>query len=139
MIQIIAGEKGKGKTKIVIDKANKEVDSAKGNVVYLDKTDKHRFALSNKIRLINVKEHFIESYDEFIGFISGIIASDHDLQSIYFDSFLQIAYVDDDNLESILNRFEKISNHNNVNFIISVSRNLDQLPENSRKYVDVAL
>lgn len=139
MIQIIAGEKGKGKTKIVLDKANKEVESAKGNVVYLDKTNKHRYALSNKIRLINVKEYFVESYDEFIGFISGIIASDHDLQSIYFDSFLQIAYTDDDSLESIINRFEKISDHNNVNFIISISRNSDQLPENIRKYVDVAL
>ena len=139
MIQIIAGEKGKGKTKIVLDKANKEVESAKGNVVYLDKTNKHRYALSNKVRLINVKEYFVESYDEFIGFISGIIASDHDLQSIYFDSFLQIAYTDDDSLESIINRFEKISDHNNVNFIISISRNSDQLPENIRKYVDVAL
>ncbi len=139
MIQIIAGEKGKGKTKIILDKANTEVASAKGNVVYLDKTNKHRYGLSNKIRLINVKEHFIENQSEFIGFITGIISSDHDLQSIYFDSFLEIAYSDDDNLETIINRLEKISDYSNVGFNISISRNSDQLPEKLRKYVAVSL
>ena len=139
MIQIIAGNKGKGKTKIILDKANTEVRSAKGSVVYLDKTSKHAHELNNKIRLVNVKEHFIDNYNEFIGFVSGIISSNHDIQSIYFDSFLNIAYADDNNLETIINKLEKISDHNKVDFILSVSRNLDELPEKLKKYVVVSL
>ena len=37
MVEIIAGEKGKGKTKYLLDKVNESVKSASGNIVYLDK------------------------------------------------------------------------------------------------------
>ena len=40
MIQIIAGGKGKGKTKILLDKVNTEVTQSKGTMVYLDKNTK---------------------------------------------------------------------------------------------------
>ena len=43
MIQIIAGEKGKGKTKILLDKVNADVLEAKGSIVYLDKSTKHMY------------------------------------------------------------------------------------------------
>ena len=36
MIEIIAGEKGKGKTKHLLDKVNRTVKTAKGSIVYLD-------------------------------------------------------------------------------------------------------
>ena len=36
MIQIIAGKKGKGKTKHLLDKVNAEVKEVHGNIVYLD-------------------------------------------------------------------------------------------------------
>lgn len=139
MIQIISGEKGKGKTKILIDKVNTEVTSAKGSIVYLDKSNKHMYELSNKIRLINVRDHFIENQSEFVGFISGIISCDHDLQSIYLDSFLKIAYVDNTNIEAVFDKLEKISEQTNVDLVISVSMNSDQLPESVNKYVTVAL
>ena len=54
MIEIISGEKGKGKTKELLTKVNAAVASASGSIVYLDKSQKHMYELSNKIRLINV-------------------------------------------------------------------------------------
>ena len=36
MVQIIAGEKGKGKTKHLLAKVNQDVESLNGNSVYLD-------------------------------------------------------------------------------------------------------
>jgi hypothetical protein len=139
MIQIISGEKGKGKTKILIDKANTEVRAAKGSIVYLDKSNKHMYELSNKIRLENVLDYFIENQSEFIGFICGIISCDHDLQAIYLDSFLKIAYVNNDNLESIFSKLEKISEKFHVDLVLSISINLDQLPESLKKNVIVSL
>ena len=41
MVQLIVGEKGKGKTKELLDKVNKEVKEANGTFDYLDKSRKH--------------------------------------------------------------------------------------------------
>ena len=76
MIQIISGVKGKGKTKFLIQKANEAVKAANGSVVYLDKNNKHMYELSNRIRLINVGDFPIDTYDAFIGFICGLISQD---------------------------------------------------------------
>ena len=57
MVEIIAGEKGKGKTKYLLDKVNTSIESATGNIVYLDKSQKHMHELSNKVRLINVADY----------------------------------------------------------------------------------
>ena len=139
MIQIISGEKGKGKTKILIEKANTEVRAAKGSIVYLDKSNKHMYELSNKIRLENVKDYYIENESEFIGFICGIISGDHDLQTVYLDSFLKIAYVSEENFETVYAKHEKISEQFHVDFVLSISMNEDQLPEYMKKNVSVSL
>ena len=139
MIQIIAGTKGKGKTKVLLEKVNNEVKTAKGSIVYLDKNNKHMYELSNKIRLINVKDYLIENHNEFIGFLSGIISCDHDLQSIYLDSFLTIGFVNDDNIHQVFEKLNLISNQFNVNLCISISMNYDQIPENMKQNVIVAL
>ena len=73
MIQIIAGKKGKGKTKQLLDKVNSEIKSAHGNIVYLDKSSKHMYELNNKVRLIDTSEFELSNSDAFIGFICGII------------------------------------------------------------------
>lgn len=139
MIQIISGEKGKGKTKILIDKVNQEVKSAKGNIVYLDKSNKHMYELSNKIRLINVTDYQIDNHNQFLGFLCGIISGDHDLESIYLDSFLTIAHVNKDNIDDVFKKLERISNQFNVNICVSISMNYDQIPDFMKENVIVAL
>lgn len=139
MIQIIAGEKGKGKTKILIEKANSAVRDAKGSIVYLDKSNKHMYELNNKIRLINVKDYCIENYSEFIGFICGLLSQDHDLEAIFVDSFLKIAYTEGPNISLILEKLENISNKFNIDFIISISLNESDLPEAVKNKIVVSL
>ena len=73
MIEIIAGEKGKGKTKVLLDKVNEAVKTVGGSIVYLDKSQKHMYELDNKVRLVNVADFPISNCDEFLGFICGII------------------------------------------------------------------
>ena len=65
MVQIIAGRKGKGKTKYLLDMANTAVKEAKGSIVYLDKSSKHMYELNNKIRLINVAEFSVSTAEGF--------------------------------------------------------------------------
>ncbi len=141
MIQIIAGAKGKGKTKVLLDKVATEVKETNGSVVYLDKNTKHMYELSNKVRLINVTDCLVENSSEFIGFICGIISQDHDLEKVYLDSFLRIACLEEDseNIELILDKLKKISETFNVDFVISISLNKQQIPETYQNDIIVAL
>ncbi|MFW5650179.1 MAG: twitching motility protein PilT [Acetivibrio ethanolgignens] len=139
MIQIIAGEKGKGKTKILLEKVNTDIKTANGNVVYLDKSTKHMYELNNKVRLINVKDFLVSNYNEFLGFICGIISQDHDLEKVYLDSFLKVACVEEAGLEEVLTKLTKISEAFHIDFVLSVSLNKEQIPESVQKDIIVAL
>lgn len=139
MVEIIAGEKGKGKTKQLLDKVNASVEVATGNIVYLDKSQKHMHELSNKVRLINVKDYPISNCDEFLGFICGIVSQDYDLQEMYLDSFLTIANVSDDQIVHTIEKLDIISEKFNVKFVLSVSKNEADLPECAKARLIVSL
>ena len=139
MVQLIIGKKGKGKTKHLLDKVNTEVQNVSGNIVYLDKSTKHMYELNNKIRLIDVSDYMITSADAFVGFICGIISQDHDLQQMYFDSFLKIACKEDGDIVSIIEKLEAISTKFGVNFILSVSLDEDELSASLKDKVIVSL
>lgn len=139
MVQLIVGKKGKGKTKHLLDKVNTEVQNVSGNIVYLDKSTKHMYELNNKIRLIDVSSYLISNSDEFIGFISGIISQDHDLEQMYFDSFLKIACLEKDHLSEIIQKLEKISNTFKIDFVISVSVDEEDLSETDKDKIIVSL
>lgn len=139
MVQLIVGNKGKGKTKHLLDKVNSEVKGITGNIVYLDKSTKHMYELNNKVRLIDVSQFMIENYSEFIGFVSGIISQDHDLQQMYFDSFLKISCLEDKDITDVISKLEKISDSTGVDFILSVSRDESELPEAIKKDILISL
>ena len=139
MIQIISGEKGKGKTKVLLDKVNAEIKEINGSAVYLDKSTKHMYELNNKVRLINVKDYLVDSKDAFLGFICGIASQDHDLEKVYLDSFLKIACLEDGDVKVVLDKLAKISEIFKVDFVISVSLNNASLPVEYQDSVIVAL
>lgn len=139
MVQIIAGEKGKGKTKIIINKVNEEVKTSKGSVVFLDKNNKHMYDLNNKIRLINAQDYKIKSLHEFNGFLCGIISQDHDLEKVYIDSFFIVACITADDLELELEILQKLSELYQVDFVISISLNSHQIKEEFKENIIAAL
>lgn len=139
MVQLIVGKKGKGKTKQLLDKVNNEILNVSGNIVYLDKSTKHMYELNNKVRLIDVSSYMVSDSDEFVGFVCGIISQDHDLEQMYFDSFLKIACIEGDNVEPILNKLEKISEAFGVDFILSISLDKEELPASAADKIIVSL
>ena len=138
MIDIIAGAKGKGKTKILIQQVNDDIKLTKGTIVYLDKNNKHMSELSNQIRLIVVPEFNVTDTDMFLGFIAGIISQDHDLDKIYLDSFLTTACIKD-NLDYAVEKLDALSEKFGVSFVISASVDKENMPESVQKYVSHAL
>ena len=139
MVQLIVGNKGKGKTKHLLEKVNTQVLDATGNIVYLDKNTKHMFELNNKVRLINVSDYMIASCDEFVGFLSGIISQDHDLQMMFLDNFLSIAYLDGKDITPVVDKLEKFGETFGVDFVLSVGVNEEELPEALKEKVIVSL
>jgi hypothetical protein len=98
------------------------------------------YELNNKVRLINVMDYPVTNCDEFLGFICGIVSQDHDLEEMYLDSFLTISSIETE--EEILKAIEKldvISEKYKVRFILSVSKNKEDLPECAKAKVVLAL
>ena len=140
MIQLIVGAKGKGKTKHLLEKVNNAVKTVDGNIVYLDKNSKHMYELKNRIRLINTSEFPFTSTDEFIGFLCGIVSQDHDLQEVYLDSFMDVAFIKDrSKVGEVLEKLDSISSRFSVDLIISVSLEMEEVPEKFKPQVIVAL
>ncbi len=139
MVQLIVGSKGKGKTKILLEKAAEAIKNANGNVVYVDKSSQHMYELSNKIRLINISGFPVNSEDSYIGFISGIISQDHDLEYMILDGFLSVANLMGADISSAISKIAVLSENYGVNFVISISMDSDKLPESCKQYVAVAL
>ena len=140
MVSLIVGAKGKGKTKHLLSKASELQKELKGSMVYIDKNNKHMYDLDSKVRLIDMSEFSMQSTDEFLGFICGVISQDSDIEEILLDSFLDKALIDDDEeIAASIDKIEKYSDKYDVNFVISISRNKDELPRKLADKVIVSL
>lgn len=139
MVQIIAGGKGKGKTRYLLERVNQAVKEVNGTIVYLDKNTKHMFEMNNKIRLIDVSQYPIRNYDGFWGFVCGIISQDHDLEQMYLDSFLTLAHLDKNTVGRAIDELAAIGTKYDVTFILSICEDEKDLPDNVREKVIVSL
>lgn len=139
MVELIVGKKGKGKTKVLLDRVNGAIKDANGSIVYLDKSTKHMYELNNKVRLIDVSGFPIKNADEFVGFICGIISQDHDLEQIYLDSFLVVAKLEEQDVTNTLEQLEAIGRKFGITFVISISLDQEEVPAGFQDKVSVAL
>ena len=76
----------------------------------------------------------------FVGFICGIISQDNDLEEMYLDSFLTIADVDtEEEITKAIEKLDVISEKYKVKFILSVSKNEEDLPECAKAKIVISL
>ena len=139
MVELIVGKKGKGKTKVLLDRVNGAVKEANGSIVYLDKSTKHMYELNNKVRLIDVSSYPLKKADEFVGFICGIISQDHDLEQIYLDSFLKVSKLEDADVTDTLDQLDKIGEKYGISIVVSISLDKEEIPEALQDKIAVAL
>lgn len=135
MVELLIGKKGTGKTKTLIEKVNNALTVAKGNVVFISNdTNRNIFDVKSKARMADTSEFEIKSYDEFLGFISGIISRDFDITNIFVDGIFKIVGSDNlDGFESFLNRLETMSQKFEITFVISVSIDAETAPDYIKK------
>lgn len=139
MLEIVAGEKGKGKTKVLINKANAAVKIANGSIVYMDKNNKHMYELSNQVRLINIPAFHIDNSIMFLGFLYGVLSQDQDLSQIFIDNFFSTSNVDETELADIVDTLLSIAEEYDVDITLSIARSAKELPKQLLPYVTVSL
>ena len=127
MVKIICGAKGKGKTKEMLTLAAQAVKDVDGSVVYIDKSDQHIYELNNQIRLIDISEYPVKSSDSFLGFVSGLLAGNHDIEMVFIDSLLKLSALTASEIATIIDKLDALSA--DVEFVVSISANKDDLPD----------
>ncbi len=135
MIQVIAGRKGSGKTKRIIDMANKASQDSKHDVVFIDDDNRYMFDLQHNVRFINASEYNLTNDQMFAGFLSGAIAQNFDVGLILIDAFKKLIHLELDESEPLFQRLKDISEKNNVDFVLSISEAPDELPAFIQQYV----
>lgn len=130
MVKVLAGLKGSGKTKKMIQMANDRVETASGSIVFINKNHRLIYDLKYQIRVVCMEDYpNITNIDEYIGFLYGIISSDHDIEVIFIDGILYHKDVRIPDLKEFFQRLKEIGKGHEVEFVVSVSAGKDDLAE----------
>ena len=135
MIKIIAGNKGSGKTKRLIDMTNDTAKTAAGNVVFLDKDNSYMYEIDRAVRFVNVNDYHVSSAEMFLGFLGGMLASNYDISVIFIDAFLKLIGIDVAEADWFFASLEEYGKKHDVTFVLSVSADPENLPDFAKGYV----
>lgn len=130
MVKLLIGKKGSGKTKSMVEMANEMVEESKGSIIFINKNQRLMCDLKHKIRVVCMEEfEHITNSDEYIGFIYGIISSDHDIEAVFIDSILKHADITEASMPEFLERLKNISLKYEMDFIVSLSTEKEELKD----------
>ena len=136
MVRLIAGDKGSGKTKKLIELINAAAVQETGNVVCIEAKNAMTFDIHYHVRLIVAGDYEIASYEAMRGFISGLYAGNYDISHIFIDNLLKIVGGKSDaDAERFLDWLEKFSNAHGVRFTVSASIDADSVTGGMQKYL----
>lgn len=127
MTKLIVGPKGSNKTTKMIDLVNTAAEISKGSVICIEKVSVSQFLVSSKVRLIDIDEYDITSYDNFYSFICGLIASNYDITDIFVDSTLRIGGRDMTQLDAFIARINELGRKMKINFTFTISSDVSGL------------
>jgi len=130
MITLMAGLKGEGKTRRLIEEANAKVDVSHGNIVYIDDDRRNIHALHQKIRFVTTEGFPLRTFRELGAFIHGILSQNSDITEMYLDGINNIVRdIDNDGLVGLKRVLDVISADFGVAFTMSINIEPELLPE----------
>ena len=129
MVNLITGPKGSGKKQQIIELANEKVKTSNGNVVLIKKSHRDTYSVDFNVRAICMDDYKdIETLEEFVGFLYGMVAGNHDIDTIFIDGALKQADITLNSLPDFLQKLDKIATTNNIEFFVSVSASKEDIP-----------
>ena len=135
MITLIVGKKGTGKTKILVDMVAEAEKVSSGNVVCIEKVPKLTYDIPSSVRLMETSKDEIEGYEEFYGFLTGVLAGNFDITDMFIDSTLRIGGRDYDKLGKFLQKLNNSVGERDVNIVFPISADKEELPESVTAFI----
>lgn len=137
MVELIIGKKGSGKTKHLIESVNSAINIAKGSVVFISNSNaRNMYDISTKVRMADTSEFDISSYEEFFGFICGIVSGNFDITNVFIDGIFKIIGSDSmEGFEAFLKKLNALGGKFDISFVITVSVDEADAPEYIKEYL----
>ena len=134
MIKLIAGKKGTGKTKLLINAIHEAEQASNGNVVAIQIGSSLNIDIYHKVRLVNIEDYNIDNYDAMYGLIAGMLASEYDCTDIFVDGILKICGRDMEKVGAMFDKVAAVSGEN-THVTFTISAEVADLTENIKKYL----
>ena len=129
MNEIILGEQGSGKTKKLVALANQSLETSKGHNIFIDFDNSNMFQVDYRIRFIGVRDYQIQTEEQLVGFISGVVASNYDIERVFIDNLYKITGKNTDQLEKIFDKMMDLELKYNVSFVVAINGTKETIPE----------
>ena len=128
MVNLLTGQKGSGKTQLMIDLANKKAKECDGNVIFIKNSHNDTISLSFDVRAVCMADYpSIRNIDDYTGFLYGMLSANSDIQVIFIDAILKQTNIELENIPRFIDRLDNISKRHNVQFFVSISANKEDL------------
>lgn len=135
MVKLIAGPKGNGKTKSLVELVKHAVEEENGSVVCLEKDKNLTFDIPHTVRLIHASDYSFESIEFFKGFISGLHAADYDISHVFIANLLKMLNETDlDKVAELLDALDAFGKKENIKFTITATADPEKFGDNIKKY-----
>ncbi len=135
MIHVFCGKKGSGKTKALIGLANEKVLMAKGNLVYIGDDSRPAFDIDRRVRFIDPSDYNLKNYENFYGYVCGILSQDYDIETIFIDGLNNIVQGNIEDAAHLFYNLEKLAHKNQIEIYMSLNAEQELIPEFLQKYV----
>ena len=135
MLKLIVGLKGSGKTKTIVDMANAKLAETNGAVVFIEKGTKLIHEVKHQARLLDTDEYLINGAAMLYGVVAGNYGSNFDVSDIFIDSALKICGNDMAEFTAFLDNVVAFTATHPVNFVITSSLAVEDLPEKFKQYL----
>lgn len=128
MVKILAGGKGSGKTKRMIELANAAAHDPHGTIYFIDDDNRNIFELDRNVRFINMETFNIHRTDMLYGFLCGMLSCDYDMEQIFIDGINYLSELPQEELENFLMVLDKLAHNNEVKMLLCWSYKDDTPP-----------
>lgn len=120
-MKVLAGVKGTGKTKALVEEVNKVCGESNGSVVCIEKGKKLTFDVNYQARLVDSEDYGISNGDMLYGFLCGVLSANYDITEIFIDGAFAICEENVEELEAFLLKAEKITSKNKIACLVTAS------------------
>lgn len=136
MIKVIYGEKGMGKTKVLIDTANRLSKEGAGDVVFIDDSTQLMYDLKHEIRFVNMNDFPGMDQNGFFGFLCGILSQDYDIEGIFIDGLNYIVKKNAGELGEFFEKLRALEKKSGIDFYITINGKNTDIPAFIKEFAE---